>query len=146
MSRNQVIWGGNYFVEHLTAGHRGWLIWDKGQHGLTMSDAEIAYTSFDFPTRVCIMNRVAIQTDGAIHPAQKPVALYTWVLKTVGAKEGWRILDTHAGSAASLVACERFGGLYYVGFEIDEDYYIKASERLAAEQAQVKIFDMEEKQ
>ena len=139
-----MIWGGNYFVEHFTAGHRGWLIWDKGQHGLTMSDAELAYTSFDFPTRVLTLNRVAIQTDGAIHPAQKPVALYTWVLKTVGAKSGWRVLDTHAGSAASLVACERYGGLKYVGFEIDEDYYKTASARLAAEQAQIRFTDMEE--
>ncbi len=130
-------------MEHLTASHRGWLIWDKGQHGLTMSDAEIAYTSFDFPTRVLTLNRVAIQTDGAIHPAQKPVALYSWVL-SLCAKPGMKILDTHAGSAASLVACERHGGLDYIGFEIDRDYYKAASARLAAEQAQIKMFETEE--
>lgn len=73
VSKAQVIWGGNYFVPYLEQGHKGWLVWDKGQHGLTMSDCELAYTSFDTPTRVFVCNRVELLNDGTIHPTQKPV-------------------------------------------------------------------------
>ena len=63
VSKAQVIWGGNYFVPYLEQGHKGWLVWDKGQHGLTMSDCELAYTSFDTPTRVFVCNRVELLND-----------------------------------------------------------------------------------
>lgn len=116
VSRNQVIWGGNYFVPMLKQAHKGWLIWDKGQRGLSMSDCELAYTSFDTPTRIFTLNRVELQREGTIHPTQKPVKLYEWVL-SLFARKGMKILDTHAGSASSLVACQRIGGLDYVGFE-----------------------------
>lgn len=98
VSKAQVIWGGNYFVPYLEQGHKGWLVWDKGQHGLTMSDCELAYTSFDTPTRVFVCNRVELLNDGTIHPTQKPVKLYSWVL-SLFARKGMKILDTHAGSA-----------------------------------------------
>lgn len=71
VSKAQVIWGGNYFVPYLEQGHKGWLVWDKGQHGLTMSDCELAYTSFDTPTRVFVCNRVELLNDGTIHPDTK---------------------------------------------------------------------------
>ena len=70
VSKAQVIWGGNYFVPYLEQGHKGWLVWDKGQHGLTMSDCELAYTSFDTPTRVFVCNRVELLNDGTIHPGR----------------------------------------------------------------------------
>lgn len=111
VSKAQVIWGGNYFVPYLEQGHKGWLVWDKGQHGLTMSDCELAYTSFDTPTRVFVCNRVELLNDGTIHPTQKPVKLYSWVL-SLFARKGMKILDTHAGSGSSLIACYRQGGLY----------------------------------
>lgn len=120
VSKAQVIWGGNYFVPYLEQGHKGWLVWDKGQHGLTMSDCELAYTSFDTPTRVFVCNRVELLNDGTIHPTQKPVKLYSWVL-SLFARKGMKILDTHAGSGSSLIACYRQGGLDFVGFEIDKD-------------------------
>lgn len=101
VSKAQVIWGGNYFVPYLEQGHKGWLVWDKGQHGLTMSDCELAYTSFDTPTRVFVCNRVELLNDGTIHPTQKPVKLYSWVL-SLFARKGMKILDTHAGSGSSL--------------------------------------------
>ena len=142
VSREQVIFGGNYFVEHLREGHKGWLVWDKGQRGLSMSDCELAYTSFDTPTRIFTLNRVELQIEGTIHPTQKPVRLYSWVLQQF-ARPGMRILDTHAGSASSLIACHRFGGLEYIGFEVDEDYFRAASARLEFEQAQIRIFDTE---
>lgn len=84
------------------------LVWDKGQHGLTMSDCELAYTSFDTPTRVFVCNRVELLNDGTIHPTQKPVKLYSWVL-SLFARKGMKILDTHAGSGSSLIACYRQG-------------------------------------
>lgn len=139
VSVNQVIWGGNYFVEHLTKGTKGWIVWDKGQHGLTMSDCELAYTSFNVPTRIIVMNRVELLKDGTFHPTQKPVKLYEWVISRY-AKAGDKILDTHAGSGSCLVAAHRTQH-DFLGFEIDADYYRKASERIEAEKAQMTIFD-----
>ena len=139
VSKNQIIWGANYFVKYLHEGHKGWIVWDKGQHDLTMSDCELAYSSFDVPTRVFVKNRVVLKKEGTIHPTQKPVALYKWIL-TNYAKKGDRILDTHVGSASSLVACRELG-FKYVGFEIDEDYYRIAKKRLDAAEAQGNIFD-----
>lgn len=145
VSKAQVIWGGNYFVPYLEQGHKGWLVWDKEQHGLTMSDCELAYTSFDTPTRVFVCNRVELLNDGTIHPTQKPVKLYSWVL-SLFARKGMKILDTHAGSGSSLIACYRQGGLDFVGFEIDEDYCRAANERLEQEQAQIRLFDLLEQE
>ncbi|MCX4336871.1 MAG: DNA methyltransferase [Bacteroidales bacterium] len=139
ISVNQIIWGGNYFVEHLQQGHKGWIVWDKGQRGLTMSDCELAYTSFDKPTRVVTINRAELQRDGTFHPTQKPVKLYEWVLQNY-AQPGDRIIDTHAGSGSSLVACHRMR-FDFLGFEIEKDYFLKADERIKEEQAQISIFD-----
>lgn len=139
ISVNQIIWGGNYFVEHLRDGHKGWIIWDKGQHGLTMSDCEIAYSSFDCPTRIVTINRVELLKDGTFHPTQKPVRLYEWILQNY-AKPGDKIIDTHAGSGASCVACHRMR-IDWLAFEIDPDYFAKANERIRQEQAQLSIFD-----
>lgn len=139
VSKNQIIWGANYFVEHLNKGHKGWIIWDKGQRGLTMSDCEICYSSFDVPTRIFELNRVALLTEGTFHPTQKPVKLYEWIINNY-AKPDDIILDTHVGSASSLIACHKTRHKF-VGFEIDKEYYEKAKKRLEAEQAQMTIFD-----
>ena len=139
VSVKQVIWGGTYFVEHRKEGHKGWIVWDKGQRGLTMSDCELAYTSFDKPTRIVTINRAELAKDGTIHPTQKPVKLYEWILKNY-AQPGDRIIDTHAGSGASCIACHRMR-YEWLAFEIDKDYYRKATERIQAEQAQLSIFD-----
>lgn len=141
VSREQIIWGGNYFVPMLKQAHKGWLVWDKGQRGLSMSDCELAYTSFDTPTRIFTLNRVELQIEGTIHPTQKPVKLYEWVL-SLFARKGMKILDTHAGSASSLVACQRIGGLDYVGFEINTKYFEAANRRLEEEKAQIRLFDL----
>jgi site-specific DNA-methyltransferase (adenine-specific) len=140
VSKNQIIWGANYFVKHLEKGTKGWIVWDKGQHGLTMSDCELAYSSFNVPTRVVVINRVELLRDGTIHPTQKPVALYEWLLKNY-AKPGDKILDTHVGSASSLIACHKMG-FDYLGFEIDEEYYNKAKKRLDEVKAQQTIFSL----
>ena len=138
ISKNQIIWGANYFVKHLTEGHKGWIIWDKAQHGLTMSDCEIAYSSFDCPTRIYTKNRVVLLQEGTIHPTQKPVALYQWLLKNY-AKQGDKILDTHLGSGSSAIAAHYFG-CDFVGCEIDVDYFNAAKERFDRETRQVAMF------
>lgn len=138
VSKNQIIWGGNYFVKHLQSAHKGWIVWDKGQHDLTMSDCELAYSSFDSPTRVFVCNRVALLQDGTIHPTQKPVALYRWIYQHY-AKPGDKILDTHLGSGSSRIAAYD-AGLDFVGCEIDKDYFVKKEARFAAHEAQQNLF------
>lgn len=98
---------------------------------------EYAWTSFNDNAKVFELS--ATNQEGRFHPTQKPVALYEWLLNRY-AKEGETILDTHVGSASSLIAC-RNTNHKYVGFEIDSDYYRLASERLEKESAQMNIFD-----
>ncbi len=138
VSCNQIIWGANYFVQHLNLGKKGWVFWFKGQEGLTMSDGEIAYSSFDCPTRQVTLNRVELLKDGTIHPTQKPVKLYEWLL-TNYAKTGQRILDTHLGSGSSAIACNNLG-FEMVGCELDADYYKAACNRVEQATKQERLF------
>ena len=104
-----------------------------------MAMAEYAWTSFNSNAKV--FEHVPQDNTGQrFHPTQKPVALYKWILRNY-AKPGDKILDTHVGSASSLIACYDLG-FDYVGFEIDEEYYRLASERLEAVRAQVRIEDL----
>ena len=145
MSRYQVIWGGNYFLDELGKA-TCILVWDKKKRGMDQADCELAWTNLPGQSRIFEFRwNGMLQGDMAnkevrIHPTQKPVALYTWILNRF-AKPGYKILDTHVGSASSLIACYR-AGLDYWGFEIDKTYYQMASERLAAEMAQVRIEDL----
>lgn len=100
----------------------------------TFSRWEYAWTSFDKPAKM--FTHVATDKD-RFHPTQKPVALYKWIL-TNYAKQGDKILDTHVGSASSLIACYDLG-FDYVGFEIDEEYYQQAKKRLDEEIAQIRF-------
>ena len=127
VSKNQIIWGANYMTEHLPPS-MGWVVWDKGQD-LTMSDCELAYTSFERALRRKVMNRCKIGDDGGlIHPTQKPVALYKWLL-TNYAKPGQRILDTHMGSGSSVIAALDMG-FEMLACEIDAEYFATAVERI----------------
>ena len=134
VTKHQIIWGANYFVEHLIHGSKGWIVWDKGQHGLTMSDCELAYSSFDRATRVKIMNRVELMKEGTIHPTQKPAKLYAWILANY-ATPGMRVLDTHLGSGSHAIACH-YAGMHLTACEIDPDYFAAASERIERETSQ----------
>jgi site-specific DNA-methyltransferase (adenine-specific) len=139
VSKNQIIWGANYFVEFLNVGTMGWVFWYKGQEGLTMSDGEIAFTSFQRATRQVNINRGFIaKNGGSIHPTQKPVKLYEWLLMNY-AKEGDNILDTHLGSGSIALACHNLG-FDLVGCELDKEYYEAACKRLKRHQAQLTIF------
>ena len=135
VSKNQIIWGANYFVEFLTQGTMGWIFWYKGQEGLTMSDGEIAFTSFQKATRQIKINRGFIaKNGGSIHPTQKPVKLYEWLLMNY-AKEGDKILDTHRGSASLDIACHNLG-FDLVTCELDTDYFNDGNKRLKQHQNQ----------
>ncbi len=136
VSTNQIIWGANYYPEYLPSSP-GWILWDKGQR-IDQADGELAFSSFNKPLRIFTKNRVSIMIDGAIHPTQKPVALYKWLL-TNYAKPGDLILGTHVGSASSLIACEE-KGFSYVGCELDPEYFAAASKRIETYRAQLKLF------
>ena len=135
VSKEQIIWGANYFVKYLKPS-MGWIFWDKGQD-LNQSDGELAFSSFDRALRRKVINRVELLKDGTIHPTQKPIKLYRWLL-TNYANQGDKILDTHVGSASSLIACEDLG-FEYTGFELDTDYYNAAQKRLENFRKQFKL-------
>lgn len=138
VSKNQIIWGGNYFVSELQQNHKGWLVWYKDQQDLTMSDCELAYSTFDKPTRVFVASRFILAKEGGtIHPTQKPVALYTWIFNRY-AKLGDKILDTHMGSGSSRIAAYDLG-LDFVGCELDPDYFAAAEKRFEAYASQMRI-------
>jgi site-specific DNA-methyltransferase (adenine-specific) len=138
VSKNQIIWGANYFVEHLNKGTKGWVVWDKAQYGLTMSDCELAYSSFDKPTRVYIKNRAVLISQNTIHPTEKPIKLYEWLLMNY-AKEGDKILDTHLGSGSIAIACHN---LKYdlTACELDKEYFEAAMKRLEQHKNQQRLF------
>jgi len=134
VSENQIIWGGNYFPLPPT---RGFIIWDKKQpEGVSFASCEFAWSSFDRSAKTFYFS--PMQDKYRFHPTQKPVALYKWLLKNY-AKKGDKILDTHVGSASSLIACYQMN-FDYIGFEIDKEYFEKAQKRIADEMAQISLF------
>lgn len=137
VSKNQIIWGGNYFTKFLPPS-MGWIFWDKGQD-LTMSDGELAFTSFNKALRRKIINRGQLMVEGGtIHPTQKPVKLYEWLLMNY-AKEGDKIIDTHLGSGSIAIACHNLG-FDLTACELDKDYYEAAMKRLQQHQQQLTMF------
>ena len=151
VSKNQIIWGGgNYYATELP-NSQCWIAWDKEKpEGVSFADVELAWTSFNLASRIFhfawngMIQGDMKNKEYKIHPTQKPVALYEWIINKY-AEPGDLILDTHVGSASSLVACHRTRHKY-VGFEIDPTYYNLAKDRLDAETAQMTIFDfMEDK-
>lgn len=144
VSKNQIIWGANFFVESLPSS-QGWIVWDKQRPaGVTFSDCELAFTSFNVGLRIFrymwngMLQQNMKQKEQKIHPTQKPVALYSWIYQNY-AKPGDKILDTHLGSGSSRIAAYD-AGLDFVGFEIDKEYFDKQEERFAAYTAQTRLF------
>jgi site-specific DNA-methyltransferase (adenine-specific) len=166
VSKEQIIWGANYFTQYLPAS-MGWIFWDKGQD-LSMSDGELAYTSFDRALRRVKINRGQLMIEGGtIHPTQKPVKLYKWILenyatckKCKNAGFYWteithpthdnsrkiecdcggtkKILDTHLGSGSSAIAAHKMG-FDFVGCELDFDYHAAAVKRFKEQTAQLSL-------
>lgn len=133
VTSNQIIWGGNYFE---LAPCRGFIFWDKLQPMENFSAGEFAWTSFDTPAKAFrhMYTNVAGRDIQRIHPTQKPIKLYEWLLKNY-AKPGQRILDTHLGSGSSAIAAHYFG-CDFVGTELNPDYYKAACERFDCETRQ----------
>ena len=142
VSKNQIVWGGNYFTEYLPP-KMGWILWDKGQRDFSLADGELAWTSFDKALRIFEMSRGKAlaknnEQGGRFHPTQKPEMLYDWILKKY-AKKGDLILDTHLGSGSSRIAAYK-GGFNFVGFEIDQEYYEKQEKRFNDFKSQLRLF------
>lgn len=154
VSKNQIVWGCNYYDYPFPPGR---IIWDKCNDGSDFSDCEIAYCSLHNSVRIFrfmwngmfqgkSISEGTIQqgnkrlNEKRIHPTQKPIALYEWLLSRY-AKPDDIILDTHVGSASSLIACHRTGRKF-VGFELDKHYYDLSKQRLESEMSQMPIFDM----
>ena len=135
ISRNQIIWGGNYFCLPPT---RCFLIWRKTNvpENFSMAMCEYAWTSFNSNAKMFSFS--AVGQPHRFHPTQKPIELYEWILKNY-AKEGDKILDTHVGSGSSRIACEKLG-FDYVGYEIDEYYFQEQEKRFKEEIWNVPLF------
>lgn len=153
VSKNQIIFGCNYYDISLRGGR---IVWDKCNDGTDQSDAEIAYCSminktviFRYMWRGMMQGKSIFEgtvqqgnkklNEKRIHPTQKPVALYEWIVQTF-CKEGMKLLDTHVGSASSLIAFEKYG-YDYVGFEKNQYYYNTSYARMEDNRKQITIFD-----
>jgi len=139
VSKNQIIWGGNYFTKDLFE-NNAWVFWHKKNPVDNYADGELAWTSFKKMQLKYFdyMYYGAINSDeNRFHPTQKPVKLYEWLLMNY-AKEGDRILDTHFGSGSIAIACHNLG-FDLVGCELDTDYFNAAQKRLKQHQAQIRI-------
>jgi len=141
VSKRQIIFGGNYFELEK---RKGWICWDKvNPLKGKFSDFELAWTSFLNCDRIYKQEWIGfgrnfLEKDGSIHPTQKPIRLYEWILKEF-AEEGWKILDTHLGSGSSRIAAYK-SGFNFVGFEIDKDYYEAQEKRFKDFVSQLRMF------
>ena len=135
VSKEQIIWGGNYMIEHLTPSPC-WLLWDKGfSEDVTFAQFEMAWTSFKSSAKKYDKHPNQLNR---IHPTQKPTSLYEWILMRY-AKEGDKILDTHLGSGSIAIACHNLG-YDLTACELDKEYYEAATKRIKQHQAQITLF------
>lgn len=145
VSKNQIIWGANHFISKIPIDSHCWIVWDKDNGENDFADCELAWTSFNSAVRRFkyrwqgMLQQNMKNKEIRIHPTQKPVALYEWILSRY-AKDGDIILDTHVGSASSLIACYNTNHKF-VGFELDKYYYELSNKRLDVEMAQMRITD-----
>lgn len=144
VSKNQIIWGANHFISRLAIDSSCWIVWDKDNGESDFADCELAWTSFNTAVRRFkwtwsgMRQQNMRNKEKRIHPTQKPVALYRWLL-TKYAKSGDRILDTHLGSGSSRIAAEEMG-FEFVGCELDEEYFEAQEKRFAKWYAQGNLF------
>ena len=144
VSKNQIVWGANHFISRLPIDSSCWVVWDKDNGETDFADCELAWTSFKTAVRrfkwtwAGMRQQNMKNKEARIHPTQKPVALYKWLLKNY-AKEGDKILDTHLGSGSITIACHDYG-FDLVGCELDKDYFEAAKKRLENHQKQQTLF------
>ena len=146
VSKNQIIFGANHFIENIeNANSSCWIVWDKQNGESDFADCELAYTSFKTAVRKFVFRWSGMlqgdmkNKEFRIHPTQKPVKLYRWILQNY-AKQGDKILDTHLGSGSIAIACHQMG-FDLTACELDKDYYEKAMKRIDDECKQEKLFD-----
>jgi site-specific DNA-methyltransferase (adenine-specific) len=137
VSENQIVWGGNYFTEHLPPTPH-WLLWDKKNPNLSFAEGELAWVRKGKNLRIFKHYSAMVEKGGKIHPTQKPVQLYKWILQNY-AKEGDTILDTHFGSLSIGIACHDMK-FDLTAIELDADYYEQAKQRLINHQRQLTLF------
>ena len=143
VSKNQIVWGGNYFPILWNNGCKGFIFWYKGNPVSNFADGELAYTSFNkvakqFDFRYYGALQGKTSADDKIHPTQKPKELYKWLLDNY-AKEGDKILDTHLGSGSIAIACHDYK-FELTACELDKEYYDKAIQRIKNHTNQTKLF------
>ena len=144
VSKNQIVWGANHFISKIPFDSSCWIVWDKDNGMTDFADCELAWTSFRTAVRKIkwkwqgMLQQDMKNKETRIHPTQKPVKLYEWILDNY-ANEGDKILDTHLGSGSIALACHN-RGFDLTGFEIDKEYFDNAVERLRVHQSQLTIF------
>ena len=138
ISKEQIVWGANYFISKMPIDTSCWLMWDKMfSDEISFSQFEMAWTSFD-----CTCKKFEFHPSnntGRIHPTQKPAQLYRWVLRQFS-DPSHKIIDTHLGSGSSAIAAYDFGCAEFVGCEIDNDYFDAAVKRFEIHAMQQKLF------
>lgn len=149
ISKNQIIWGANHFAGIFQSSSSCWIVWDKDNGKSSFADVELAYTSFSTAARIFkymwngmhqgSMGGNVKKNTRRIHPTQKPVPLYDWLLVNY-AEPGQRILDTHLGSGSSAIAAHYYG-VDFVGCEIEPDYFKAAQERIKRETRQIDMWE-----
>ena len=144
VSKNVIIWGANHFIENIPNSNSScWIVWNKENSG-NFADCELAYTDFNTAVRMLsfrwngMLQGDMKNKETRIHPTQKPVALYKWLLDKY-AKEGDKILDTHLGSGSIAIACHDYG-YELTACELDKEYYDKAIQRIKNHVSQLKLF------
>jgi len=145
ISKNQIIWGANHFISKTPYDSSCWIVWDKDNGNNDFADCELAYTSFKTAVRKFkytwngMLQEDMKNKEIRIHPTQKPIALYKWLLKNY-AKPNDTILDTHVGSGSSRIACWEMG-FDFTGFEIDKDYWEAQEKRFQIVKNQQTLFN-----
>jgi len=144
ISKNQIVWGANHFISLIPFNSSSWLVWDKGQREFSLADGELAWTSFDKALRIFTYARAKALQEGKIHPTQKPVALYAWLLRNY-AKPNDKIIDTHLGSNSIGIAVEKANSmdkmnLSFVGIELDPEYFEAGINRFKQHKRQCVLF------
>jgi site-specific DNA-methyltransferase (adenine-specific) len=144
ISKNQIIWGANHFISKIPFDSSCWVIWNKINGDNPFADAELAWTSFETAVRVFefkwqgMLQHDMKNKETRIHPTQKPVALYKWLLDKY-AQQGNKILDTHLGSGSIAIACHDYG-FDLTACELDKEYFDKAMQRITNHTNQLNLF------
>lgn len=137
VSKHRIIWGGNYFTDHLPP-EKCWLSWDKKQpDGVGFSQFELAWTSLGGVCKTFRMYPTHVAQGVKTHPTQKPIKLYKWIFANY-AERGMKVLDTHLGSGTIAIAAH-YAGIHLTASELDPDYYKAACERIQRETAQTEL-------